>query len=131
MITDVVELGHSWLHTFGEAEFDKFIGEIAEDFVLRVPFLPDGFPTEYRGREAARAILEGSSANRSRIAFKDVVIRRTEDPELIVITCRGEAAMNNGKPYCNDYVMFTRFRDGVAVEHVEYLNPLKVMAAAD
>ena len=38
--------------------------------------------------------------------------------------------MNSGKPYRNQYVILTRIRDGVVLEHVEYINPLAVMAAA-
>jgi len=128
-MTDVVELARAWLDSFPEGDFDTFPGEVAADFVLRLPFVPAGVPTEFRGRETARAALAGSAAGRSRLVFSDVVILRTEDPELVVTTARGAATMADGRAYRNDYIMLTRIRDGVVLEHVEYLNPLAVMAS--
>ena len=57
------------------------------------------------------------------------MLRRTDDPELFVTTGNGQATMNSGKIYRNSYVMFTRIRDGMVLEHIEYLNPLAVMEA--
>lgn len=130
-MSDTVELAKAWLDHFAEAEFDQFPGTVAEEFVLRLPFVPPGVPNEIRGREKVREVLENTSKGRSRIAFSDVNIMRTEDPELVVATANGEATMANGNIYRNSYVFFTRIRDGEVLEHTEYLNPLQVMAAAE
>jgi uncharacterized protein len=128
---DIVELARAWLDHFAEGEFDRFPGTVAEDFVLRLPFVPPGVPHEIRGREKVREVLENTGKGRSRIAFSDVNIMRTEDPELVVATANGEATMANGNIYRNSYVFFTRIRGGEVLEHTEYLNPLQVMAAAE
>ncbi len=129
-MSDIVELEAAFLNHFAEAEFDQFPGSIAEDFVLYLPYVPPGVPNEIRGRERVRSVLEQTAQGRSRIEFTDVNIMRTEDPELVVATANGSATMANGNIYRNSYVFFTRIRDGVVLEHTEYLNPLQVMAAA-
>lgn len=126
---DIVELVHAWLETFAEGDFDAFPGEVSPDFVLRLPFVPEGIPNEIRGREEVKERLAATSKNRSKLVFSDVKVLRTEDPELAVTTCRGQATMANGKVYRNEYVLLTRIRDGVVLEHTEYLNPLAVIAS--
>jgi ketosteroid isomerase-like protein len=128
-MTDIVELMRAWLDTFGEGEFDAFPGKVSPDFVLRLPFVPAGVPNEIRGRETVRERLASTAKARSKLIFHDVTILRTEDPELLVTTARGEATMASGKPYRNSYVMLTRIRGDEVLEHTEYLNPLAVLEA--
>jgi len=128
-VNDPVELMRSWLGCFGEGDFESFAGTVSPDFVLRLPFVPAGVPNELRGREVVRAALSQHAKGRSKLSFDNVCIRRTDDPELVLTTCDGGAQMANGKAYRNSYVMLTRFRDGEAIEHIEYLNPLAVMEA--
>lgn len=130
-MNDIVELVSVWLDVFAEGNFDDYPGGVAEDFVLRLPFVPPRIPTEFRGRETVRAVLAETAKSRSKLVFSNRVIRRTDDPELVVTTADGEAVMANGNLYLNSYVIFTRFRDGVVLEHTEYLNPLAVMEAAE
>ena len=129
MITDDVALARKWLEVMPQGEFDQLPGQIAEDFVLRLPFAPPGVPSEFAGRDMAQRALSGSARNRSKLVLDNVVLLRTEDPELLVATATGGATMGNGKAYRNSYVIFVRIRDGVVIEHVEYLNPLKVIEA--
>jgi ketosteroid isomerase-like protein len=129
-MTDIIELTAAWLDHFAEGEFDKFPGTISEDFVLRLPYVPPGVPTEIRGREKVRELLLETAKGRSRINFTDIKIMRTENPELVVTTGNGEAKMANGNIYRNSYVFFTKIRNGEVLEHTEYLNPLQVMEAA-
>ena len=129
-MADDFALVGEWLEVLPEGRFDDFSGRIAEGLVLRLPFPPPGVPTEFTGRDAVQAILQKTAQGRSPLVFHDVVTLRTEDPELFMTTCRGEATMNSGKPYRNRYVILTRIRDGVVLEHIEYLNPLAVMEAA-
>ena len=125
-MNDIVELARAWIETFGEGNFEAFPGDVAEDFTLRLPFLPPGLQNEFKGRETARAVLAKSAERRSKLIFEDVKILRTEDPELVVTTARAHANLEDGGVYRNEYIMLTRIRHGVVVEHVEYLNPLAV-----
>jgi ketosteroid isomerase-like protein len=126
-LSDIVELARAWLDTFGEGRFDAFPGRISPDFVLRLPFVPPGIPNEFRGREKVRETMVATARGRSRLEFSDIVIRRTEDPDLLVITARGQATMASGTLYRNEYVILLRIHDGEVLEHTEYLNPLAVM----
>jgi len=128
-VADIVELMRAWLEVFAEGDFEAFPGTVSPDFVLRLPFAPPGVPTEIRGRETVREALRASSTRRSKLVFEDVAILRTEDPELVMTTARAEAKMASGKVYRNSYVMLTRIRDGMVLQHVEYLDPLAVMEA--
>lgn len=129
-MTDNVELVHRFLDHFAEGEFDAFPGEISPDFTLYLPFVPPGVPTEIRGREKVRDLLRETAKGRSKLTFTDKNVMRTEDPELLVTRCNGHAVMANGNTYRNSYVLFTRIRDGVVLEHTEYLNPLEILEAA-
>ncbi len=122
-------LVHAWLEVMPEGRFDALAGKIAEDFVLRLPFAPPGVPEEFRGREHAAQVLSGSAANRSPLTFENLKVLRTEDPELFVATATASAVMAGGKHYANSYVIFVRLREGQVIEHIEYLNPLKVIEA--
>ena len=129
-MTDPVELLKQFLDNFAEGEWGNFPGEISPDFVLYLPFVPAGIPTEIKGREIVRQTLQETAKSRSKLTFFDKVILRTEDPELFVTRAKGEAQMANGNMYRNSYVMFTRIRDGMVLEHTEYLNPLALIEAS-
>ena len=129
-MADDLALLREWLEVMPEGRFADFSGRIAEDFVLRLPFPPPGVPTEFAGRDTVQAILHQTAQGRSPLIFSDIVSLRTEDPELFMTTCQGQATMNSGKSYRNQYIILTRIRDGVVLEHVKYLNPLAVMEAA-
>ncbi len=127
-MADALDLLREFLDILPEGRFDEFSGQIAEDFALRLPYPPPGVPGEFLGREVVRERLQSTAKGRSPIVFSDPVLRRTDNPELFVTTGKGQATMNNGKDYRNSYVMFTRIKDGVVLEHIEYLNSLAVMA---
>lgn len=129
MITDIVALARKWLDVLPEGEFDQLPGQIAPELVLRLPYAPPGVPTEFRGRDVVQQAMSASATRRSRLKLDNVVLLRTEDPELLVATATGGAVMNSGKVYRNSYVIFVRIRDGRVIEHTEYLDPLRVMEA--
>ena len=129
MIADVVALARKWLEVMPQGEFDQLPGQVAQDFVLRLPFAPPGVPTEFVGRDTAQRALSESARGRSRLTLDNIVLLRTEDPELLVATATGSATMTSGKAYRNSYAIFVRIRDGQVIEHIEYLDPLKVMEA--
>lgn len=124
---DIVALTKAWLDVFPEGKFDDYPGKISPEFTLIIPFLPPGVPREYKGRENARAMLQHTATTRSKLEFHEVVILKTEDPNLVLTTAKGEAVLNTGRIYRNELIMLTRFQDGAIIEHIEYFNPLAVM----
>lgn len=116
-----------WLDVIARGAFDEWPERVAEDVVLKLPYAPPGVPAELRGFRQARDALSSVWNTKKSFAWFDVVIRSTDDPDLVVATCRSEVLLASGKRYANDYVIFTRFRDGKVLEHTEYFNPLRVI----
>lgn len=127
-MADLTALMRDWLDIVATGPAEAWPERAADDVVIRLPFAPPGVPNELRGASQAVAQLGAVWAAKARFDWRDVVIRRTEDPELVVTTARSEAVMLSGQHYANSYVILTRFRDGKVVEHDEYFNPLPVIA---
>ena len=62
------------------------------------------------------------------LAFLDLEILATEDPERWVATCRSEGEAGSGLPYANTYCWLFRIRDGLIVWWAEYFDPQQVLA---
>jgi ketosteroid isomerase-like protein len=128
MSVDPITLVREWLDLAAIGPAEGWVGKVAEDVVVRLPYAPPGVMAEMRGFDVARDTLGAHWASKERFDWHDVVIRRTDDPELFVTTARSEALIHGGIRYANDYVMLTRVRDGRIVEHIEYFDPLRVIA---
>lgn len=128
-MTDLARLMREWLDIVALGPAEAWPGRAAEDVVIRLPFAPPGVSTEIRGRDEAIAHMAPVWAGKRSFEWRDVVIRQTEEPGLLVTTARSEVVLLSGQPYANSYVILTRFVDGKVVEHVEYFNPLPVMEA--
>ena len=126
-MTNLIVLTREWLDLVAMGPADAWTGRVADDVVIRLPYAPPGVESELRGFEHARETLSHHWKTKKSFAWRDVVIRKTEDPELMVTTARSEVVLMNGQPYANDYIMLTRIRNGKVVEHVEYFNPLPIM----
>lgn len=128
-MTDLTQLMRDWLDIVATGPAEAWPERVAEDVVIRLPFAPPGVPNTLHGQAAAIAQLSPVWSSKTRFDWRDVVILRTEDPELLVTTARSEVVLLSGQPYANSYVILTRFRDGKVVEHIEYFNPLPVIEA--
>lgn len=126
---DLAKLMREWLDLAASGPADAWRGRVAKDVVIRLPFAPPGITNTLAGFDQAVEGLSTVWKSTSRFTWADVVIRKTEDPELLVTTARSEVLLVSGQNYANAYVMLTRFREGKVLEHVEYFNPLPVMQA--
>jgi ketosteroid isomerase-like protein len=126
-MTDSIKLTREWLDMVAMGPAEAWNGKVDEDVVIRLPYAPPGVASELRGSGHARETLSEHWKTKRSFAWRDVVIRRTEDPELLVTTARSEVMLVSGQPYQNDYIMLTRIRGGKIVEHVEYFNPLPIV----
>lgn len=126
-MTDAIERIKTWLDLIATGPAEGWAARAHDDVVIRLPFAPPGVPSELRGLTQAVAAMSAVWQAKKSFTWHDVVIRRTEDPELFVITARSEAVLLSGQRYANSYVIFTRVRDGKVAEHVEYFNPLPVI----
>lgn len=128
-MADITWLMRDWLDAVAQGPAEAWPALAAEDVVIRLPFAPPGVPDELRGRAQAIAQMTPVWQAKARFDWRDVVILRTEDPDLLVTTARSDVVLLSGQAYANSYVILARFRDGRVVEHVEYFNPLPVIQA--
>jgi ketosteroid isomerase-like protein len=124
----MIQLIREWLDAVSSGPAEAWFAHATEDIVIRLPFAPPGVANELRGRAHAIEALSGLWKAKKSFAWQDVVIRSTDEPGLYVTTARSEAVLLTGQHYANSYVILTRLRDGKVAEHVEYFNPLPVIA---
>jgi ketosteroid isomerase-like protein len=123
----MTRLIREWMEAAANGPAEAWHERAAADLVIRLPFAPPGVANELRGLDHAIAAMSAIWAAKKSFTWHDVVIRKTEDPELFVSTARSEVLLLSGQHYANSYVMLTRLRHGKVVEHVEYFNPLPVI----
>lgn len=121
------DLIREWMDLTAIGPAEGWVGKVAPDVVVRLPYAPPGVLPEMRSFDSARDALSHHWGSKQSFDWHDVVIRQTEDPELYITTARSEAVMLSGSRYANNYVMLTRVRDGVIVEHTEYFDPLPII----
>jgi ketosteroid isomerase-like protein len=100
----------------------------APDGVLEMPFAPAGTPRRIEGREAIRQVLK-MAGNRARrdgrriVAYRNVVVRATDDPEVIVaeFDLHGESTAT-GATYTLPFIQVLRVRDGQIVAMRDYFD---------
>ncbi len=123
----MVQLIREWLDISANGPADAWHERAASDVVIRLPFAPPGVTNEFRGLTQAIAAMSAVWAAKKSFTWHDVVIRRTDDPQLFLSTARSEVLLLSGQHYANSYVMLTRLQRGKVIEHVEYFNPLPVI----
>jgi uncharacterized protein len=108
-----------------------FADLFAEDGVLRYPFAPPGTPRELRGQAAIRE-FHGAAAGRRRtleIAGVDVVVRETDDPEVVVAEIEHHGHSHAvGGPYRFRALGVVRVRNGEIVSYDDYMDPIALAA---
>jgi ketosteroid isomerase-like protein len=103
----------------------------AEDGVLRYPFAPPGTPRELNGRETIREYHITASAQRSMLEIEgvDLVVRETDDPEVIVVEIEHYGHSHGiGGPYRFRALGVVRVRDGEIVEYDDCVDPIARVA---
>jgi ketosteroid isomerase-like protein len=126
-MADAKTLVREWLDLAAVGPAEAWPDRVARDVVVRLPYAPPGVEPVMNGYDEALAVLGSHWHTKTSFNWRDVVILATEDPELFVTTARSEVMMVTGKPYANTYIMLTRVRDGLIVEHAEYFNPLPIL----
>jgi acetyl esterase len=128
-VTEVVDLPLEWLRRLAQLDIGSVLELLAEDAVLEMPLAPPGLPSRIEGRDAIAGFLGGHQVF-SRLAFHDVDIHTTDDPELAVIEFRSEGEFAaTGKAYQNRYALVMRVRAGRIVQYREYFNPMALAGA--
>jgi uncharacterized protein len=124
---EVVEQVRRMVAGEGIAFADLFAG----DGVLRYPFAPPGTPRELRGRDEIRAFHGAASGRRNLLDIEgvDVVVRETDDPEVVVAEIEHHGFSHaKAAPYRFRALGVIRVRDGEIVEYDDYMDPIAMAA---
>lgn len=100
----------------------------APDGTLEMPFAPTGAPHRIEGREEIRRVLKAAGerarqAGRRIVAYRDLVVRETDDPEMIVaeFELHGESTAT-GATYTLSFIQVLRVRNGLIVAMRDYFD---------
>ena len=126
-MTDLKKRVREWLDVGAKGPAEAWKEMCASDLVVRFPYAPPPVQRELRGLDTALATCSAHWKNMAKFEWHDVMIHATDDPDLFMTTARSETETVGGYPYCNHYVLRTRFRDGKIVEHVEWFDPMLVI----
>lgn len=121
-MTSASSLLKSYIDRVAAVDGGTLVGMFSADAVQRVPFAPPGIPTKITGEAVGRGFLALRLMFKS-LAFSDVEIVDTSDPELAVGFAHAEATLQTGAPYDQDYVFYVRVRNGKITEYREYMDP--------
>jgi ketosteroid isomerase-like protein len=126
-MTDRKQIVRRWLDVGGLGPAEAWHELCSKDLVVRFPYAPPPVKRELHGLDEALAVCSAHWKNMAKFEWHDVEIHATDDPDLYMSTARSETETVGGVPYCNNYVLMTRFRDGKIVEHVEWFDPMLVI----
>ncbi|MEV5574209.1 nuclear transport factor 2 family protein [Spirillospora sp. NPDC052269] len=114
-----------------DQSLDTMLDLYAEDAVHEFPFSRPGIPSELRGRGEIRAFLEAvwKDGPLRYDAYRDVVVRDTGDPEVIVVEQFAVGFSNaTGRDFALPNIVVMTVRDGRIVHFKDYVN---ILAASE
>lgn len=112
-----------------ETENFELLREIfAENGRQLNPYVPEGFPKSFDGREGIYKQYSSLPQHFGQMKFPRTILA-TEDADLIFVKFRGQIQIKAGGTYENDYLGTFRLENNKIVEYTEYFNPI-VMAKA-
>ena len=116
---------HAFLDTLSAKDMDAWAALWAEDAVQEMPFAPEGFPREVRGKPALVRHYSNLPATSGRMVFLDRVERPLLDPDFVLLEYRGEIEiLPTGRRYDNTYAgLFGFDRQGLIRLFREYFDP--------
>jgi ketosteroid isomerase-like protein len=92
------------------------------------PYVPEGFPKSFDGREAIYKQYSSLPQQFGQMKFPRTIYA-TEDPNFFFVKYKGDIEIKAGGKYENDYLSTFKLENGKVVEYTEYFNPI-VMAKA-
>ena len=116
----------SFFARLAAGEIDTWIELLTPDVTVRTPFALEGGPAEFHGTDEVRRRFGDARQRMASLAFLDIVILATEDPEQWVVTCRSEGEMRPGVPYTNTYCWLFAVREDRIRAWTEYFDPQQV-----
>ncbi|MGL5172899.1 MAG: nuclear transport factor 2 family protein [Olsenella sp.] len=124
-MTKATETMKEYLNAVQALDIDKVISMFADDVSQGVPFAPEGTPDMIEGKEAVGQNFRGLPMMFKKLAYSDVEIVETTDPNFAVGFAHADGELPTGDPYVQNYVFYMRLDDaGKIHEYREYMNPV-------
>jgi uncharacterized protein len=102
----------------------------AEDVRVEHPFnVPE--PSAVEGRAELHERFSAAATRALELTVANVVIRETDDPEVVVAQYDYQIAINAGKTFESANILVVRVRDGLIVHSKDYHNHHAMMAAIE
>lgn len=114
-----------------EKDIDGWMSLLDDNYVLELPFAPQGRPNRIEGKQALYAYINGLL--NSGIEFVSITqqqIHLTLDPTIMIVEIIGEGRITStGKTYNATYVWVMQTKDGKLIHQRDYWNPLATIEA--
>jgi ketosteroid isomerase-like protein len=108
--------------------FDLLKEVFAENGRQFNPYIPEGFPKTFDGRQAIYKQYSSLPQSFGEMKFPRTIYA-TENPNLFFVVFKGDIEIKAGGSYQNDYIATFKLDNHQVVEYTEYFNPI-VMAKA-
>lgn len=124
------DAARKWLDVLASGATGEWDSLVDPDFSMHAPLMPGEADTPTIGRDVNRARVGELWQAWETFQFIDADIHAAaDDPELVFVTVGSQAKTVWGAPYENRYFIRLRFRKGLVLEHLEFLDPRPVLAA--
>lgn len=111
-----------------EPDLTTFPDMFGEHGVLEYPYALPGLKTPLAGRDAIVANFEIVRKLLRIDNVTDVVVYKTDDPQVIMIEFSGHGeGLSTKEPYHQSYISVIRVRDGYIAHYKDYWNPLVLL----
>lgn len=108
-------------------DFERWMQLWADDGGQDIPYAPEGFPSQVRGKPALEQLYRPLFEGFAEIRIQDLHVDPLEDPHRVLVRWHTHGPLRNGGLYENDLVGIFEFGDDGRISHLtEYLNPQKV-----
>ena len=99
--------------------------------VISVPYPPDGFPTEIRGKDQIVSGFHSLFANFDTFSASLTGVYPAADSDAVCVEYRNVATLVSGVEYTNDNIAVFRFQDGLITEYHDYFDPRRFQVVVD
>jgi uncharacterized protein len=125
------EVVESLIRGISEGTWEKLSELYAEDAVVEHPYAVSG-PSRIEGRAVLHERFTGAIARAFELSAHNLVIRQTDDPEVVVAEYDYEVRVpENGKVFETANLLVVRVRDGLIVHSRDYHNHHAIAAAVE
>jgi ketosteroid isomerase-like protein len=113
-----------------EQDIDTFVGLMAPEGYIEWPYRPPGVPARLQGRTEIRAHLTAANGFIAFDEYRNVVVHKTTDPEVIIVEYEANATVvTTGAPFQQVVIAVFRVRNGQILSYRDYINPLPLIEA--